>query len=260
MENASKALLIAGGVLLTMIVVVILIFARGKFGDFYNKEDELGKITDISEFNLQFSNYDRDDVHGYELISLSNRIADYNMRYSNDANAMNNEKYNPITINIKFPGETAKALWYDETPRTHFFNYNQTITQSSTINQILNIIEQSHKVEELFGNSNEASKVAKSISVLTDQQRDYYMTARKISQTEAEKIILDYYNSLVKTETAKASSYSEIKYKITQIANIYEYYEYYQLKKAIFKCTGITYDSVSNRVSTISFEFTGDIE
>ena len=62
MENATKALMIAAGMILAMLVIVLLIYAWGKFSDYYTSGSELADINDLAEFNLQFTNYDRDDV------------------------------------------------------------------------------------------------------------------------------------------------------------------------------------------------------
>lgn len=62
MENATKALMIAAGMILAMLVIVLLIYAWGTFTDYYNSSAELADINDLAEFNLQFTNYDRDDV------------------------------------------------------------------------------------------------------------------------------------------------------------------------------------------------------
>ena len=73
MENASKALLMAGGILLVMLIIALLIFSWSKFTEFYSNDDELTEIDNISKFNLQFTNYENRDVYGYELISLANK-------------------------------------------------------------------------------------------------------------------------------------------------------------------------------------------
>lgn len=111
MENASKALLIAGGILLVMLIIGLLIFSWSKFSDFYNQSDELAEIEDITKFNLQFTNYENRKVYGYELISLANKIADYNMRYSNVG--QNDEKYTPITMEIDF-NRKADVFYFGE--------------------------------------------------------------------------------------------------------------------------------------------------
>ena len=49
MENASKALLIAAGILLVMLIIGLIIFSWSKFSDFYKSNDELEEIenTDL---------------------------------------------------------------------------------------------------------------------------------------------------------------------------------------------------------------------
>ena len=62
MENATKALMIAAGMILVMLVIALLIYAWGIFSEYYTSSAELADINDLTEFNLQFTNYDRDDV------------------------------------------------------------------------------------------------------------------------------------------------------------------------------------------------------
>ncbi len=272
MENASKALLMAGGILLTMLVVALIAYAWNMFSDFYSNQDELAEITDLSEFNLQFTNYDRDDVSGYEIVSLANKVVDYNQRYSNVGK--NDEKYTPVTLVINFPIEdgedTREKLKYDDEYR--LFKRNQ-YTQSDTINMIQPIIANCTAIEAMYGGTNEASKIAKSFAalVLTQEQLDYNKNTRGIDYKESYISALDLYNSIVKDkitytktdseETIKNGPYKEMTNKITTQGNILAYYEYYQFKKGIFKCNGqIEYDEVSGRVSKITFDFTGKIE
>ena len=80
MENASKALLIAGGMLLAILLVTLLVYAWGMFSEYQNAKADLAEIEDTAKFNEQLSQYDRDDVDGYTLLSLINRIVDYNER------------------------------------------------------------------------------------------------------------------------------------------------------------------------------------
>ena len=75
MENASKALLMAAGVLITILIISLILFARNRVADFYNSDDAIDDTSDVTKFNLQFTNYERNDVKGVELISLSNKIA-----------------------------------------------------------------------------------------------------------------------------------------------------------------------------------------
>ena len=48
MENASKALLMAAGVFLVMLILALVIFAWGKFSDYQNAKDSLVDIEDTA--------------------------------------------------------------------------------------------------------------------------------------------------------------------------------------------------------------------
>ncbi len=75
------------------------------------------------KFNEQFANYDRDDVQGYELISLVNKIIDYNYRKSDDGEAKNNNKYSPIKITVKFGSDdNRKSLCPEENVNNKLFS------------------------------------------------------------------------------------------------------------------------------------------
>jgi hypothetical protein len=63
MENASKALLMAGGILLTMLMIMLIFFFRTRIVEFYSEQDKIDDIANISEFNKQFTNYERKDVY-----------------------------------------------------------------------------------------------------------------------------------------------------------------------------------------------------
>lgn len=114
MENASKALLIAGEVLIAILLITLLIYAWGKYQEYQASQEDLAEIEDTTEFNNQFANYDRDDVLGYELITLVNQVIDYNYRRSNLDDAKSNDKYPPVTVIINLGrGNVKEKLTYN---------------------------------------------------------------------------------------------------------------------------------------------------
>ena len=105
MENASKALLIAGGVLLTILVLSSLIYGWNIYTEYQTEQLRLEEIDNVAKFNRQFDNYNRDDINGYELLSLANKVVDYNQRESEmgsstDSTAGNKVEFEPITLII----------------------------------------------------------------------------------------------------------------------------------------------------------------
>lgn len=79
MENASKALIMAGSVLLSLLIITTLVFMFGKLGDLKNSEASTEEVKKLAEYNRQIETFDR-ALYGSELLSLANLIDDYNKR------------------------------------------------------------------------------------------------------------------------------------------------------------------------------------
>lgn len=109
MENASKALIMAGGMLLAILIVSLLVYAWSLFSKYQSSQDDLTDIEDTAKFNEQFTNYQRDNVKGYEILSLANKVTDYNYRKS-ESDRTNDENYVPITIVINLTDDNLKSL------------------------------------------------------------------------------------------------------------------------------------------------------
>lgn len=77
MENASKALMMAGAVLIALLVISLLVLFFHNLRDLQGIEQGSEELEQIVEFNKQYEVYAR-DVYGSELLSIANKIADYN--------------------------------------------------------------------------------------------------------------------------------------------------------------------------------------
>ncbi len=265
MENASKALIMAGGIILAMLIVSLLIFAWSKFSEFYSSDDVLREVQNVAKFNEQFTAYDR-IVSGYELISLANKVADYNFRYSNAENAKNDQKYEPITLIINWSGQDVSNLSYDGTNRLFI---NNRITQSDTSNQIKNLLsiedtidlctESATKVAKAYDNIN--PRTAYKIYFPNEPETSSYESIQHTATGKAVKdVCVKNFNMNVKSDE-KVQDFLVLESKYLSNANILKYYEYYQFKKAKFECTDIQYRSEGQgRVKSIEFKFTGDFE
>ena len=80
MENAAKALLMAGGILIALLVMGALVLLFSNLSDYQNKTDASVKQSQIAEFNNQFEPYNRNDVTLMELKSLYNKILSNNAK------------------------------------------------------------------------------------------------------------------------------------------------------------------------------------
>ena len=237
MENASKALLMAAGVFLVMLILALVIFAWGKFSDYQNAKDSLVDIEDTAKFNEQFTHYDRDDVQGYEILSLANQVIDYNRRRADVG--QNNEKYNPIKLVVTLNNDN-KKFSYDE--NNLLINSNE-YTISSTVNTFDEIIAEGARIERTYGSN--VSQISKLISLLFSDE---------VKNDENKKAnAVKKFNSLSKT---KVTNYNEL---LGYKNDIYKYYEYMQFKKGVFNCDNLTYDNSTGRVNNMKFTFSGKI-
>lgn len=263
MENASKALIMAGGIFLAILIITVLVYAWSLFSKYQSSHDELKDIDDLTRFNLEFTNFDRDDVQGYELITLANKVADYNYRYSNHIDAKNDAKYNPITLIIRFPNGRDDLLKFsrDET-KLYLFNQNDLpYEQTKTKNEIKKIIDDALTAESYFGGQNTASMLAKNIDSVfpTDEtmQRKFETqgTPIDIQKVEAVRTFNSYLPSSASSYRLSDSEFYKLRTR-TYYEVVYKYYEYIQFKRGVFKCKNLTYDNIG-RVSKIEFEFSG---
>ena len=100
MENAAKALLIAGSVLLGIIVLSIFMLMVNSLTDYQQAQTQIENNQDIVAFNNQFQGY---------MSSLINKVTYYNKAKASDAigadDAGNQYVYEPITLVVKMDGK-----------------------------------------------------------------------------------------------------------------------------------------------------------
>lgn len=81
MENAVKALTMAGGILIAIMVIAALVYASGTWQVIPKKQDQSAEAQQLSLFNQQYESYARDALYGTDLVSLLNKAIDNNERY-----------------------------------------------------------------------------------------------------------------------------------------------------------------------------------
>ena len=91
MENASKALLIAGGILIALLILSALVILFVNLSEYQSSGNLQEKTLQVSKFNNQYEAFNKNDVTLMELKSLYNKIQSNNVKYP---------EY-PISSNIK---------------------------------------------------------------------------------------------------------------------------------------------------------------
>lgn len=90
MENATRALTMAGGILIALMILGALFLMFNNLSSYQNQNDTSTKSTQIAEFNNQFEPYNKKDLTLMELHSVYNKVES------------NNNKNKEYTINMRY--------------------------------------------------------------------------------------------------------------------------------------------------------------
>ena len=84
MENATKALEMAAGVLMALLVLGLIVFAYNNVASLKNTQQDATKIEQSTDFNKDYEAYNKEGIYGSELLSLANKMEDYNSKYKTE--------------------------------------------------------------------------------------------------------------------------------------------------------------------------------
>ncbi len=273
MENASKALLMAGGVLMAILVISMLVLMFSDLTNFFSEGSQSNKEAQIVKFNLEYESYNREDVRGTEILSLLAKVQDYN-EYQSDYEGIE-AGYSPITVSIKKIDVEKDIKYGDGTDCDK--NIESQYTQNQNLKAYDDILDVKNnaksQLSSIGGSIRKKSK--EDNAEITDS--DLETLASSISLIESAKSMLNanstsYTQQDIKTLQKtlalmqKIFNPQELKDKkitdsssegIVELENFFnkknnyinimnytkQYYQYKQFKKARFKCTSIKYDS-----------------
>ena len=122
MENATKALIIAGGMLIAMLIVGLLTWGYTQLRSLQKTNVEEEERQQIVDFNERFEAYNKKVVRGYQMISLANLVSDTNTRFAED------DGYAPVTIEVN-------GLSSEKAEGEDLVNYIQTYYDTMSSNE-----------------------------------------------------------------------------------------------------------------------------
>ena len=127
MENASNALLMAGGILLAIIVITILVITYNGIVGFESSKLEEQELQNISLFNEPFMSYNKKVMYGTDIISVLNLALDNNKKY----NVKSGEEYY-VDISFKLNSDLSNITELYEL-NTSTGVYKKSITEERKI-------------------------------------------------------------------------------------------------------------------------------
>lgn len=205
MENASKALMMAGTVLIALMVISALVFMYRDLTSEKRQESENQKVEETAEFNKSFESYEK-DLKGTQMFSIANKIIDYNEKYAGK------DGYEEITLTVHTDRGNKNAQYYADL--------------QADVDKIIN--------EKYKSSSNlEALYEARNNETSTDEK-----TRTQVEQTikELQKELGDKYKAAyqnVKKDWNQYSKYKDLKTKTYKSDGI-TYYSNGRIKTMIY--------------------------
>lgn len=110
MENASKALLMAAGVLIGIMVLSLAVYLATSFSQLYADVNEKNVQQQLVQFNTRYTAYEyRTDLTIYDILTVVGYAKENNKKYKEDLT-----KENSISIYLKRDGSNIKDIQQKE--------------------------------------------------------------------------------------------------------------------------------------------------
>lgn len=227
MENASKALLIAGGVLLAILIISLLILTVNRISSFNTAREETVRTEQILKFNEQYEAFNKYNLLGTEIITAFNKVIDNNKKNPNTK----------ISMELRFIESVSGGVAEEMTKYTK----NNVLEQASQTNQASS--EQVSSSRGMRINSNgakdDATKLSSGYKInrAADNATGLAISEKMRSQIQGLSIAATY------SEPITEQSYSDETFNSLKRDN----------KAKLYYCDVIGYNS-EGRINYISFK------
>lgn len=249
MENVTKALLIAAGILFAVLILSLLAMFGGQLSGYYAEQHNSKIIEQDAKFNAQFENYNGQTIRGNELISIMNKVVNYNTSIADM------EKYDKVILSIDLKGYQNKAndsFKYSDSDTSIFQGKMSANILKNTATSDVNIRDVANISADLI---NELSSVG--ISNISDAQLQALSADIQniaIDSNAAQSLQITRNQKLQNILGKNKANSLNVSQMNTLIAVTKKYYQYTQFKRAMFKCTGVQHNTSQNgRVNGMTF-------
>lgn len=187
MENASKALIIAGGVLIAVLIISLLVVFFNNLRGMQGTQETISQEEQAVEFNKQFEVYNRENIYGSDILSLANKVVDYNIRESDKKGYQ--EMKMSVTFKTAISGFEKNKTYTSEQIKENVSNLEQDITN--------------------FGSYTYSGKKVRDLANMRTNERLQWYVDKNISQSKQTEI-----ESYITKYTQRKAEQIEIKGKI----------------------------------------------
>lgn len=233
MENASKALIMAGSILIAMMIVGALVFGYQNLSDLEQVKSDAERAEKASTYMKELEEYNRETLYGSEVLSLANFIDHYNKVYKEE------EGYVKVKISVNIKTEITKegsSGYYIQVGR----NTIEQITKGIRENLEGDINEYEIKYYEPY---KDIKKTVKDFSQMTNRKLADTLGVTYPDGTPEYDI-----EEIIRTSSSKNKKLLE---EISKYKNLKS--KYTQFKETKFERNKVEYDSLG-RIIEMEFE------
>ena len=150
MENASKALIMAAGILIGLLILSLTVYLFASFGTTSAQIHRENEQRQIDQFNIQFTSYvGKEGITIYDVVTLANLATETNIYYEFDDKHVRQSPQNATDnyISVYFQnkyiekkyGDSAKEItnYYNELIRQDLENMSTKIDENGISYQVL---------------------------------------------------------------------------------------------------------------------------
>ena len=232
MENAAKALIIAGGILLAIMTLTLLVYGLTASSRLEQATAENKKNEEIASFNLEYQAFNKKRMYGIDLITLINKAINHNKTMDSS---------HPYYVNIifktkeDFKNEIYIYIYNNTTKEVEYEKYGADPTDSH------------------IPTDPEWSKV-RDVNISTrdiEGNKEYKLLSFSGKQAIINKDFKNIFEDGFKEDFTRTKIVPDGGQSKTVTCTVYSALT--NFKRAIFECTNVEYDSNTGRINKLEF-------
>lgn len=273
MENAAKALEIAAGVLLAVLIISFIVYFFSTISEWPQQEDAMQTSEQLAQFNLEYEVYEKNAMYGVDVISCLNKAQSNNEKYvEGSAGFLAGNTYGrDFTINVYVKinsplQERMEIYYFDESLNKEVQRMSDSTTEFIALSspKTLSIIGiKELNTSRYYTDFNKDTDKLYSQTKVLDDAVKYVVPSGGSHRLTLADGTEKYYYSIMDSQLRKLLEISSNDLKITKKNNNPNTYRYwstaiwetalYNFKTKRFSCDSINYNEKTGRVNELYF-------
>lgn len=250
MENASKGLMIAGSILLTIMVVGMLVYFLSQYRQFPQAQAEAQRAAQVTKFNREYESYDKKKMYGTDVATIVNKAINNNKKYADQRTGqyiIDEENNHYINVEITLLTDIQRyARQYYEVQQPDEETKSYVANEVYTEGVIRGYINGDRTREVVYNLDEEIFPAGKTISLIEEHGN------LMIPNKTIEDFFTDDATVRIQLTSGGAAEADKSKFDSRNYTEVYSGFT--DFKRSYFKCTSIHYDEETSMIDEITFE------